>query len=206
MIGDFGMSEFNGLNYCNNAIKVDFVRQTVKFSPIPKSFFEVFFDCWLSFLFSSAILSVYVLVFVIVFALVFGFFSDFFLAVVTGLFVVVVPIVSASIFSLGFFVKSWREHSYPEFNARMALFSSVLTGFRSNKTFLTVNPNAIVNNCFFVPIVSNVVLEYEATLDFAFYLESVEVVNRYLGMDGDWFVVIRWSQLPVEGFMKLSFD
>lgn len=199
------MSEFSGHNYYNNAIKVDFIHKTVKFNPVIDGgfishWFDVLLTLWLSSLFFSFLCFFIVALIGVLFDL-----SIDILIPICLLAVIVLPFIVSFFFSFGFLNKRWRENSFPEFNAQMSEFMSKIFG-HSSKTFKTINSDAIVNNCFFVPIVSNVVFEYEATLDFAFYLESIDVINRFVGDDGDWFIVIRWSEKPIEGMMKIAYE
>ena len=200
------MLEFNGRNFHNNAIKVDFVSQTVNFTPVPADgFVATFFLLWFSLLFNSALLLIYCMSMVLVIGLTFLNFSmDAVALCLLG--IICFPILVASFFSLAFFIPSWRESKFPEFNAWMSLMTSKLLCQGDSKVFKTINSEAIVDNMFFVPVCSNVVFSYEAIKDFSLYLDSIQVLNRFVGDDGDWFIVIKWSEKPVEGYMKISYD
>lgn len=200
--------KFNGQNFHNNAVDVDFVRRTVHFKPLKDMGFFAHYFLYLTvlwivfFIFSAYVLGVLSIVYIIFFPKIF---VSWQFGLVGFFILLVIPSFVALFYSFMFFDPVWRVNVFPKANYHWhTLISSLCFGFDKEK-LLTVNPDAVIDKRFFLPYFDNVGLDYEASGDFSRFLLRIRIINLFEIDTGDWFCVFEFSEQPVHGSLKLRY-
>lgn len=200
------MSEsFTGGNYLNNAVTVDYVKREVSFKPLgSKSMFWAYAD-FLANLVSVAFVRVLLPFWgvFILFSFVEGW-AGASLDVGLGVLRVVLtlstlPFIYAFSYSLFFLDGDWREREFPVHNYS---FSKLMLEEKCK----TVRSEDVIDGKFVLPEFANVGLLYEASGDFSFFLERVEVRSNSSSDDGSWSATFSFSEQPLEGELRIRYD
>lgn len=195
---------FTGGNCLNNEFVVDYAKREVTFKPLgSKSLWATYmqFSMNLHCLAMIRILvpfwAIYTLFFFVISWL--GASGEAILDIIRVMIVLSpLPFIWSFSYSLFFWDDEWRERHFPEHNYSFSKLSG-------EEQFLTVSKDAVIDKRFLLPFFENVGLQYEASGDFSFYLEKIEVRSHFTTDDGSWFALFTFSEQPVEGELKIRY-
>ena len=188
----------------NNEVVIDYKEQKVLFKVVgARSLLGVWF-MFLVNLFGFALLRIFLLFFLLMMGVACIAFFDFNNAALAEFLTVAMVVALVAVllwvvgYSLLFFRKRWRSVAYPQCNYLFQRWSG-------EEKFLTVNPAAVIDRKFLLPCFSNIGVEYQASKDFAFFLERVEVRSLYTTDEGEWLCCFSFREQPLEGELRLRY-
>lgn len=181
------LQTYNGDNYHNNNVVVDYIKKSVSFEPIiAGNLIKYYWDFVLPLIIKTIAITFILMLPVFVISDRFPvevFFPTFLFSLV---------------FSLNFFRKNWRKNWYPKFQAS---FYTMM----GDRKFKKVNPEALINNQFIIPCFSNIMLEYKAYGDFALYLKKIEIKNLYQDDSYNFFCFFSFTKKVTDGDLMIRY-
>ena len=191
--------KFNGENYFNNKVIVDFVKKEVTFEPIKRPIFSIFISFFLSnlmfinlwayilYLIASALFALKLVseeIFIYSFSLVF---------------------LIVFILTMPFLNKKWRETKYATYNMFCEKYDLLNLIIRRGKT-REVEPRKIINNTFFIEYFKNIFLEYKLIGDYARYIKKIVIdTNKKDSERWGWYAYFVFKKKPKDGKFYVAY-
>ena len=189
--------KFNGKNFYNNCVTLDFENKKCGFVPIKdKSFISYYFQFLLSLYVRLTILSIIVFLFA---AAIINFMGGIEINNNMLLFLILTPSFLVALpTSFLFFNKQFREHDYPSFNYHLL---KLLHKTKKKK----INNKCLVNRKFIIPRFFNVCVKYNLYGEFANLIKKIDIQNIYENEPDEWFAVFEFYKTPKNGYMELEY-
>jgi len=207
-------TRFNGNNFCDNEVIVDFENKKVDFTPVDE---VTPFDVWFGSLFSTIVVLGHILIWGLFFLTItiggiYKIFGYNFLIVITyftsfmigsGIFVVFVSWV--------FCTKVYRLKIFPKYNA---MTSEIMTWLILNPSLWKTYREVSDNNTIIFDDFKNIYMKYEVTEDFAKYISRIEITAPFkeIPLEGKkrkkpryWMCKFIFKQKPLKGYLKVKY-
>lgn len=197
---------YNGNNFYNNRVHIDYKKQTVFFQPVIDGGIIKYY---IGFLIHSVMMVVILIIIPITVAeVITGVITDQPASFQVSADIIKPMLIASAIISLQYFNRNWRNKYYPEYNFHTSkLMKYFILQFKAVK-YKHINPNVtrLFNNRYIVPYFSNTTLKYKVTGDYKKFLNSITIENYFTDDPYKWFCVFQFSQKPREGDMFLVYN
>ena len=183
----------NGKNRHNNKVKIDYRTKEISFIPIYTTSFLKQYLYWFSEI-AMISLTTFLICIISIVILMRNEYEMILVTVMVGSFCFFWTL----ILSLPFFNKKWRDNKYPKKMAHLSKFFSP-----SKRKWKKVTKENLLDNKFFIPQFSNVLVEYRLYGDFK-KVKNIEINNKYEKDSYNWSGMFIFPKIK-KGYMEIRY-